>query len=51
VHAIRMDIITVAVVAVIAAPILKLVDVPTLTHVDAPTVAVTTITLVEMMTN
>jgi len=55
-----MDItIVVAVAAVMAAPILTLVDVPIRTpvdaqipiHVDAPTVAVTTITLVKMMTN
>ena len=59
-HVIHMDIIIiVAVVAVMAAPTLTLadvlilthVDVPTLIPVDAPNVAVTTITLVKMMTN
>jgi hypothetical protein len=54
-----MDIITVAVAAVMAAPILTLVDVLILTSVDAPilipvgahTVTVTTIALVKMMIN
>jgi hypothetical protein len=54
-----MDIITVAVAAVMAAPILILVDVLILTSVDvlilipvgAHTVTVTTIPLVKMMTN
>jgi hypothetical protein len=54
-----MDIITVAVAAVMAAPILTLADALILTHVDVPilipvdahTVAVTTIPLVKMMTN
>jgi hypothetical protein len=54
-----MDIITVAVAAVMAAHLLTLVDVLILTHVDVPilipadahTVTLTTIALVKMMTN
>jgi len=50
-HAIRMDItIVVIVAAVMAVPILTLVDVLILTPVDAPTAAVTARTLVKMMT-
>ena len=50
-HAIRMDLITVAVAAVMAAHLLILVDVPILIPVDAHTITVTTIALVKMMTN